>query len=80
MQTRQKAAEITDVTPEEIPRVLRQFGARTLIHGHTHRPASHELDLEGQPARRIVLGDWNRQGWVLQVDEQGFHQAPFALD
>lgn len=80
MQARQKAAEITDVTPEEIPRVLRQFGARTLIHGHTHRPASHELDLEGQPARRIVLGDWNRQGWVLQVDEQGFHQAPFALD
>ncbi|MDH4568353.1 UDP-2,3-diacylglucosamine diphosphatase [Pseudomonas sp. BN414] len=80
MQTRQKAVEITDVTPKEIPRMLRQFGARTLIHGHTHRPGTHELELDGQPARRIVLGDWDRQGWALQVDERGFQQAPFNLD
>ncbi|WP_271408205.1 UDP-2,3-diacylglucosamine diphosphatase [Pseudomonas sp. Q1-7] len=79
MQTREKAAEITDVTPEEIPRILRQYGVRTLIHGHTHRPANHELELDGQPARRIVLGDWDRQGWALQVDEQGFVQTPFNL-
>lgn len=79
MQTRQKAAEITDVTPDEIPRVLRQYGVRTLIHGHTHRPASHELELDGQFARRIVLGDWDRQGWALQVDAQGFLQTPFEL-
>ncbi|MDH4872813.1 UDP-2,3-diacylglucosamine diphosphatase [Pseudomonas sp. BN515] len=79
MQTPRKAAEITDVTPEEIPRILRQHGVRTLIHGHTHRPATHELDLDGQPARRIVLGDWDSQGWALQVDELGFRQAPFAL-
>jgi len=26
-----------------------------------------------------VLGDWDRQGWALQVDENGYHQAPFAL-
>ncbi|MFC5698293.1 UDP-2,3-diacylglucosamine diphosphatase [Pseudomonas sp. GCM10022186] len=80
MQTRQKTAEITDVTPEEIPRILRQYGVKTLIHGHTHRPASHELDLDGQPARRIVLGDWDHQGWVLQVDEHGFLQTPFSVD
>ncbi|WP_342242946.1 UDP-2,3-diacylglucosamine diphosphatase [Pseudomonas sp. OTU5201] len=79
MQTRQKAAEITDVTLEEIPRILRQHGVRTLIHGHTHRPGIHELDLDGQSARRIVLGDWDRQGWALQVDEQGFLQTPFNL-
>ncbi|MDH4562399.1 UDP-2,3-diacylglucosamine diphosphatase [Pseudomonas sp. BN411] len=79
MQTPQKAAEITDVTPEEIPRILRQHGVRTLIHGHTHRPATHELDLDGQPARRIVLGDWDRRGWALQVDENGFLQHPFDL-
>ncbi|WP_044874563.1 UDP-2,3-diacylglucosamine diphosphatase [Pseudomonas sp. LFM046] len=79
MQTPQKAAEITDVTQEEVPRILRQYGVRTLIHGHTHRPASHELDLDGQSARRIVLGDWDKQGWALQVDEQGFRQTPFSL-
>lgn len=79
MQTRQKAAEIVDVTPEEIPRALRQYRARRLVHGHTHRPAEHTLVVEGEPATRIVLGDWDRQGWALQVDAQGFLQAPFPL-
>ncbi|EQM68342.1 UDP-2,3-diacylglucosamine diphosphatase [Pseudomonas tohonis] len=80
MQTRQKAAEITDVTPQEIPRLLAEQGVPTLIHGHTHRPAVHELQVGGLPAQRIVLGDWDRQGWALEVDENGFRQAPFALD
>lgn len=78
-QTRMKASEIVDVTPEEVLKVMDEYGVRTLIHGHTHRPAVHELEVNGQPARRIVLGDWDRQGWALQVDEQGFNQAPFEL-
>ncbi|MBD8683845.1 UDP-2,3-diacylglucosamine diphosphatase [Pseudomonas sp. CFBP 13719] len=76
-QTQMKASDIVDVTPEEVPRVMRQHGVATLIHGHTHRPAVHELQIGDLPARRIVLGDWDRQGWVLQVDEQGFNLAPF---
>lgn len=78
-QTSMKAREIIDVTPDEVPRVMAEHGVRTLIHGHTHRPAVHELEVNGQPARRIVLGDWDKQGWALQVDEQGLHQAPFPL-
>ncbi|MBS0344263.1 MAG: UDP-2,3-diacylglucosamine diphosphatase, partial [Proteobacteria bacterium] len=35
---------------------LARAGARTLIHGHTHRPAVHEL---GQGLQRIVLSDWD---------------------
>ena len=78
-QTRMKAREIIDVTPEEVPRIMAEHGVRTLIHGHTHRPAEHALEVNGQSARRIVLGDWDSQGWALQIDEQGLHQAPFAL-
>ncbi|WP_220813286.1 UDP-2,3-diacylglucosamine diphosphatase [Pseudomonas paralcaligenes] len=78
-QTRMKASEIVDVTPEEVPRIMAEHGVRTLIHGHTHRPAVHELQVGGENARRIVLGDWDKQGWALQVDEHGFHQAPFPL-
>jgi len=78
-QTRMKASDIVDVTPEEVVKVMTEYGVRTLIHGHTHRPAVHELEVNGQPARRIVLGDWDRQGWALQVDETGFNQAPFEL-
>lgn len=78
-QTRMKDSEIVDVTPAEVPRIMAAHGVRTLIHGHTHRPAVHELELGGVPARRIVLGDWDKQGWALQVDELGFRQEPFDL-
>lgn len=76
-QTRMKANDIVDVTPDEVPRIMQQFGVRTLVHGHTHRPAIHKLQIGDQSARRIVLGDWDRQGWALQVDEQGFALSAF---
>lgn len=76
-QTRMKTNDIVDVTPEEVPRVMAQHGVHTLIHGHTHRPAIHKLQVDGQPARRIVLGDWDRQGWAVQVDERGFQLEAF---
>lgn len=76
-QTRMKANDIVDVTPEEIPRIMQQYGVRTLIHGHTHRPAIHKLQIGEQAAKRIVLGDWDHQGWALQVDEHGFTLAAF---
>jgi UDP-2,3-diacylglucosamine hydrolase len=76
-QTRMKANDIVDVTPEEVPRVMRQYGVNTLVHGHTHRPAIHKLQIGDLAARRIVLGDWDKQGWALQVDEQGFNLAAF---
>lgn len=78
-QTRMKASEIVDVTPQEVIKVMAAHGVRTLIHGHTHRPAVHNLEVNGQPARRIVLGDWDHQGWALQIDDEGFNQAPFEL-
>ncbi|OLS58894.1 UDP-2,3-diacylglucosamine diphosphatase [Pseudomonas putida] len=77
-QTRMKANDIVDVTAEDIPRLMQRHGVHTLIHGHTHRPAIHKLTLDdGSAGRRIVLGDWDRQGWALQVDEQGFQLSPF---
>ncbi len=78
-QTRMKANDIVDVTPTEVPRVMLQHGVTTLIHGHTHRPAIHKLQMGDLAARRIVLGDWDRQGWALQVDEQGMTLSAFEL-
>jgi UDP-2,3-diacylglucosamine hydrolase len=78
-QTSMKANDIVDVTPEEVPRVMEHFGVRTLIHGHTHRPAIHKLQIGDQAARRIVLGDWDKQGWAVQVDEQGFQLGAFEF-
>jgi UDP-2,3-diacylglucosamine hydrolase len=53
-----KPENIMDVTPEEVVRLLQESGAATLLHGHTHRPGVHALLVGGQPAQRLVLGDW----------------------
>ncbi len=78
-QTRMKAREIVDVTPDEVPRIMAANRVRTLIHGHTHRPATHQLVVNGEPAQRIVLGDWDKQGWALEANRQGLQQHAFAL-
>ena len=59
---------LTDVTPATVDATLAQFGIDMLIHGHTHRPAIHDLTVHGQACRRIVLGDWYEQGSVLRVE------------
>jgi len=62
---------IMDVNAEAVADAMRHAGVTRLIHGHTHRPAVHALELDGQPAERIVLGDWYEHGSVLRVDDQG---------
>ncbi len=62
---------ITDVAPDTVAATLQRFGITRLIHGHTHRPAIHELDVAGRAHQRIVLGDWYDQGSVLRVDAGG---------
>ena len=59
--------DIMDVTPEEVIKSLKENGVKRLIHGHTHRPATHSLKLDNNDAERIVLGDWYTQGSVLTV-------------
>lgn len=62
---------ITDVAPATVEATLRTFGIDTLVHGHTHRPAVHALDVDGRACTRTVLGDWHEQGSVLRVDARG---------
>ena len=60
-----KADNIMDVDPAAIDRALEEADARLLVHGHTHRPGIHLLP---EQRRRIVLGDWNRCGWKLLLE------------
>ncbi len=66
--TGEKQAEIMDVSQLTVLETLQQYGVTRLIHGHTHRPAVHNLTLGGQPAQRIVLGDWYEQGSLLRCE------------
>jgi UDP-2,3-diacylglucosamine hydrolase len=58
---------IMDVTPEEVVREMEAHDVQHMIHGHTHRPAEHNLTANGAPAKRIVLGDWHENVWWLEV-------------
>ena len=59
---------VTDVPPATVEATLARFGVDTLVHGHTHRPAIHDLAVGSRDCRRIVLGDWYEQGSVLRVE------------
>ena len=74
-----KAGEIMDVTVGEVERVMRAHGVRTMIHGHTHRPGVHRFTLDGEPATRIVLGDWYREGHVLSAGAGDFTPETLPL-
>lgn len=68
--TSNNAEDIMDVTPDEVIAVLAQHNCQRMIHGHTHRPHRHSISVNGQPAERIVLGDWDQHLWYLAVDGQ----------
>lgn len=62
-----KEQTIMDVTPEEVVSVMESQGVQQLIHGHTHRPAIHELQANGRPATRYVTGDWHEKAWYIEA-------------
>lgn len=62
----QKTAQIMDVNPHAVHNLLQAYHYPTLlIHGHTHRPHKHQLQVDGHHITRWVLGDWYEQGSYL---------------
>ena len=70
-QTINKSMTIVDVNEDEVKRVIREQGIDVLLHGHTHRPGMHVVDLGNRKAQRIVLGDWYSQGSVVRWNLRG---------
>jgi len=80
--TAMKSQDIMDVTKSEVIQCLEQHHSQLLIHGHTHRPAVHDIKANGKKAQRIVLGDWYEQGAWLKVtpDSMELMDCPFELN
>lgn len=75
-----KAANIMDVTTSEVVRVLEDAGVTQLIHGHTHRPAVHDVALKSGTGKRWVLGDWGELGWQIVADaDTGLRLENFSI-
>lgn len=64
----QQAPDVMDVNPAATDDFLRAHGYATFIHGHTHRPATHDHFVDGIHVERWVLADWHDErgellGW-----------------
>lgn len=57
---------IMDVNPTAVINSMQEYQVDQIIHGHTHRPAIHSIDLENTLGRRIVLGDWQETATILK--------------
>jgi UDP-2,3-diacylglucosamine hydrolase len=62
-----KPAEIMDVSDEAVRDAFRRHDVTRLIHGHTHRPGHHQLEVDGRRCERWVLPDWYGPGGYLEV-------------
>lgn len=84
MAHRRKPFAIMDVNPQAVGQAMAEAGCQLMVHGHTHRPASHELLVSGRPAWRHVLPDWDhdngqapRGGWIsISADGISLHTWP----
>ena len=74
--TSEKSEVIMDVNPQAVEKMFRQHRILQIIHGHTHRPAVHELVIDNKTVKRIVLGDWYSQTSLLKVDADGYELTP----
>ncbi len=64
-QRRQAGARDADVDAAAAAQWLKAANATVLIHGHTHRPAIHDL---GQGLARVVLSDWDAAATIPRAD------------
>ena len=71
----EKSMDIMDVTPAAVAQVFAEHASTVMIHGHTHRPALHQVG----NTLRYVLPDWEcdvtapeqpRGGWIA-IDARG---------
>jgi UDP-2,3-diacylglucosamine hydrolase len=66
-----KTPQIMDVNEDAVREAMRSHGVRRLMHGHTHRPGRHVLEVDGERCERWVLPDWYGRGGYIEVNRRG---------
>lgn len=75
-----KPMDIMDVNQNSVEDFFNQHDIEWLIHGHTHRQATHELAAKNKQVKRIVLSDWGKQGFYLSIDDNSIDQVYFNME
>jgi UDP-2,3-diacylglucosamine hydrolase len=72
--TAMKPEGIMDVNADAVAQAFRDHDVTRLVHGHTHRPARHALDVDGVARERHVLAAWHDDGRYLEIDDRGVRE------
>ncbi len=71
---------IMDVNDDAVSSCFREHHVRRIIHGHTHRRAIHDIEIDHRHCQRIVLGDWHEEGSAVRIDDSGIAMMTIARD
>lgn len=74
-----KSLEIMDVNQHAVVAEMKKHQVQWLIHGHTHRPAVHDLTANNAPAFRVVLGAWHTEGSMVKVTPDNVELISFPF-
>lgn len=70
---RNKSQDIMDVNQQTVIDEMKKHDCYRLIHGHTHRPAIHDFDINGKSAQRFVLAEWKKDSTeILRWNSEGY--------
>lgn len=76
---RGKSLDVMDVNPQAVINAMQENRAEWMIHGHTHRPAIHDVPLNGKTGHRAVLGAWHEAGSMITVSANGIELVTFPF-
>ncbi|HEX5360047.1 MAG TPA: UDP-2,3-diacylglucosamine diphosphatase [Fluviicoccus sp.] len=77
-----KPENIMDVTPQAVIDTMLSSQVSLMVHGHTHRPQQHEVDLGNRMGQRLVLGDWREDegsAVIAMADEKGIRLSDWSF-
>ena len=75
-----QSMEIMDVNAQAVAALIRDNDyPDVLLHGHTHRPSIHTLEIDGHACQRWVLGDWHDTAAVCRLDKEKIELVTLQL-
>jgi len=60
---------VADGYEDAVREALRRHNVSRLVHGHTHRPGRHRVEVDGRPCERWVIPDWYGNGGFVELKD-----------
>lgn len=68
LQRQQTRKNYIDVNQTAVEELMKKHDIFLMIHGHTHRPNTHEFELTNRKAKRVVLRDWDENYYFYEME------------